>query len=782
MAEVESSICEFSVIIPAYNAESSIVRCLDALKNQSIRRDMYEIIVVDDGSTDETGDLARQAGAKVFCQENQGPAMARNHGVEQAKGDIIVFTDSDCIADTEFLDEMIKPFSDPTIVGVKGAYRTKQKRLWARFAQVEFMERYAKLSRSKSIDFVDSYAAAFRKNIFSQVGGFDAHFPVANNEDVDLSYKIARLGHPMVFNPKAIVYHTHPDAMKRYLKLKFSRAYWRMLVYRRFPEKIVSDSYTPQSLKIQIVLSGLMLFSLAGGIFSRTFLLMSVAFLLMFLLATIPFLLRAFHFDPRIAIFCPAAIFLRSIAFGLGIITGLLSQRRRDLLIPSLLLMSDLTAALFAYLGAYWCRAVLLVSFMRPFDHTLGLYVALFPLVLFIWIISCQSLGLYREKSHNSRVKEFTSVTRAVSYSVFAIVVISFFLKWEYSRFFILAYWGFAIIMANVFRTMVRRFQDRMRQRGLQTNLLIIVGTGEPARQLLRKLRESGDTGQKIVGVVDDERPPENDSDWANIPWLGSVAELESAIRDSGADDVYIAKTDWQHRRLLDLVVRCEKTGAGFKIVSDLASIVTAGAMLSSLSGIPVIDLKEEHHDWGRRTCKRIMDLVLGTLFFAVFLPLIALIGLLVHIIIPGSILIEQERVGKYGRLFKMLRFRVSQQKKDFSPGLHQTLFGRFLERTHLDELPQFINVIRGEMSLVGPRPEVPEIVATYDSWQRKRLEVAPGITGLWQILGPVGKPLHEDLEYDFYYIKNYTIWMDLSILVQTIPVIFTGKGEINSP
>lgn len=772
--------CEISVVIPAYNAASTLGECLQALLDQTLDRDNYEIIVVNDGSTDATAVVAATYDVTVLEQSNQGPALARNTGAENARGDIIVFTDADCVADHMFLEEMVKPFSDPRIVGVKGVYRTRQNRLWARFAQIEFMERYAKLERSESIDFVDSYAAAFRKRVFMQVGGFDPHFPVANNEDVDLSYKIAGLGYPMVFNPSAIVFHTHPDSMSRYLKLKFSRAYWRMLVYRRYPEKIVSDSYTPQSLKIQIILTGLMLLFLLFGIVSTTAAMTGLVFFALFLLATIPFVLRTARYDPPLVLFSPVGIFLRSVAFGLGIVSGVLAQRKRSLLFPMLLLAGDFVAATGAYLGAYWVRATLVAPLMRPFDHTLGLYVSLVPVVVAIWLLSCQSLGLYREKTHNSRVKEFTSVTRAVSHSVFAIVIISFFLKWDYSRFFILAYWSIAVVLANGIRTFVRRTQDRMRRKGVQTNFCLIVGTGEPARSLLKEIRGTGDKGQKIVGVVDDEEPLPDDPDWGDIPWLGPVAGLEKAIRESGADDVYIAKTEWQHREILNLVVRCEKTGAGFKIVSDLASIVTGSAMISSVSGIPVIDLREERHDWGRRMTKRMMDIVLAMLILIPAFPFMLLLGLLIHLVFPGSILVEQERVGRNGRLFKMLRFRVFPGKTDTAAEFRGSRIGRFLQRTHLDELPQLINVLRGEMSLVGPRPEVPEIVNTYEPWQRKRLEVSPGMTGLWQILGPVGKPLHEDLEYDFYYIKNFSIWMDVSILVQTIPVLLAGKGPVS--
>ena len=216
-----------SVIIPAYNAEETIGRCLQALENQSIDKSLYEVIVVDDGSEDNTADIARGFNCKVVSQKQGGPAKARNSGVYQSTGDIILFTDSDCEPDKNWIEEMVKPFDNPEIIGVKGIYKTKQESTVARFIQIQFEERYKKLSKQDNIDFVDTYSAGFRKKTFLNVGGFDPNFPVASNEDVDLSYKMALTGKKMVFNPKAIVYHSHLDDWKEYIKLKFTRAYSR---------------------------------------------------------------------------------------------------------------------------------------------------------------------------------------------------------------------------------------------------------------------------------------------------------------------------------------------------------------------------------------------------------------------------------------------------------------------------------------------------------------------------------------------------------------------------
>lgn len=319
-----------SVIIPAYNAEKTIGKCLQALIGQFYPAGSYEIIVVDDGSTDNTGKIAKEHDIHYIRQDNQGPAAARNRGCREARGGILLFTDSDCVPDADWIKEMVKPFKDSKVMAVKGAYRTKQKNIVARFAQLEFEERFEILKRAESIDMIDTYSAGFRKEAFIQMGGFDTSFPVANNEDTELSYRMSKSGFKMVFNPGAIVYHLdHPDSIKRYAWLKFWRGYWRTMVYKKFPDKMLKDSYTPQTLKLQILF--LFLFALvcpvtlffpAYGIYPMIFLGIINGFLF------VPFLLFALKRDPVIGLFVPFLLFVRAISIGLGTAWGVFRFRR----------------------------------------------------------------------------------------------------------------------------------------------------------------------------------------------------------------------------------------------------------------------------------------------------------------------------------------------------------------------------------------------------------------------------------------------------------------------
>ena len=318
-----------SVIVPAYNAAGSIGQCLESLLSQSYPKDLYDVIVVDDGSTDETGVIVRQYPVVYLHQTNQGPAKARNKGAEKAQGEIVLFTDSDCIATPDWIEEMVAPFADPEVIAVKGAYLTKQSSLVARFAQLEFDERFEMLKKVESIDMVDTYSAGIRKEIFDRLHGFDTSFPTANNEDTELSYRMVALQKKMVFNPRAIVYHLgHPATFKRYATLKYSRGYWRMVVYKKFPEKMVKDTYTPQVLKLQIAFLFLLILSFPfcfvfpgiGGLFTLLFSIILCALM-------VPFTIRGIVKDPAAGLISPLLLLIRAAALGLGAVVGAIHSK-----------------------------------------------------------------------------------------------------------------------------------------------------------------------------------------------------------------------------------------------------------------------------------------------------------------------------------------------------------------------------------------------------------------------------------------------------------------------
>ncbi|MCX6799370.1 MAG: glycosyltransferase [Candidatus Diapherotrites archaeon] len=315
-----------SVIIPAFNAEKTLRQCLESTERQEFRGE-FEIIVVDDGSTDSTIRIAGEfKKVRVVKQKHAGPAVGRDNGAKHAKGGIIIFVDSDCIADKNWLAEMLAPFGNKEVAGVQGIYKCRQKELIARMTQLEIEERYIKMAKSKYIDFIGSYSAGYRKSVFEEMKGFDTSFPMASGEDTDLSFRIHAAGYKMVFNKKAFVYHTHPTTLKKYLKVKFYRAFWRTKIYKKHMKKMAGDSYTSQVMKAQIALFYLLALALlatpllpgtlfyAGGIF------------LLFILSTIPFALWAARRDSSVAAAAPFLTVLRTAAFCTGFACGTIKQ------------------------------------------------------------------------------------------------------------------------------------------------------------------------------------------------------------------------------------------------------------------------------------------------------------------------------------------------------------------------------------------------------------------------------------------------------------------------
>ncbi|MFH0714660.1 MAG: glycosyltransferase [Candidatus Diapherotrites archaeon] len=307
-----------SVIIPCHNEQKHIAECLNALRAQD---EKCEVIVVDDASTDETAQIVKKfKNVQYFRQEKKGPAAARNLGARKAKGEILIFTDADCVPEKNFTREMLKPFAEKEIAGVQGAYRTRQKNWMARFSQLEIEERYEKMKKNPYIDFVSTYAAAYRKNDFAGQGGFDEKFPTASGEDTEFSYALSERGKKLAFAPNAIVFHSHPESLAQYLHVKFFRGFWRVRLYSKHRGKMLKDSYTTTALKAQIALATLLVLGILLSSFTQW--IAAIALVLMIASAW-PFLRFCAKKDKAVAGTVPTVVFLRSFAFLSGLAWGL---------------------------------------------------------------------------------------------------------------------------------------------------------------------------------------------------------------------------------------------------------------------------------------------------------------------------------------------------------------------------------------------------------------------------------------------------------------------------
>ncbi|NDY58657.1 glycosyltransferase [Desulfovibrio sulfodismutans] len=320
-----------SVVIPALNAARHLPGCLAALHAQTMPAAAFEIIVVDDGSTDDTASVAQACGATCLCQPHTGPGAARNRGARMAQGSILVFTDADCRPEPDWLEAMVQALSaraGSSTAGAQGVYATDQQSLVARFAQSEFEDRYELMRRHPSIDLAATYSAAYRRDVFLEAGGFDERFPRADNEDTELSYRLSAKGHSLALAPGAVVRHQHPATLGSYLRRKFSRGYWRTQVYRLYPDKAARDRYTTVPVKLGTLaamawilgsLAGLAALPLAGGGLLALAQVCPAAMLAL----SWPMARRNWHSRRALGAVTPGMILLRGVALGCGVLWGM---------------------------------------------------------------------------------------------------------------------------------------------------------------------------------------------------------------------------------------------------------------------------------------------------------------------------------------------------------------------------------------------------------------------------------------------------------------------------
>ncbi len=354
-------------------------------------------------------------------------------------------------------------------------------------------------------------------------------------------------------------------------------------------------------------------------------------------------------------------------------------------------------------------------------------------------------------------------------------------------------------VIANVALLLLLRIALRIGfrfagSRQLQEVHVLIVGAGKVGRQVAQRMNDLRWTGLTPVGFVDDDS-----SKWnlliEDIPVLGRLADAIRIVKELGIDEVVFALPLRAHRRLEDLVIALQTEPVRVRVVPDFFDLTMIRATVEDFGGMPLIGLRDPAIDGYSRLIKRAFDLGLASCSLLLAAPLMLLIALAIRIDSPGPALFKQQRVGENGRLFTMLKFRsmvVDAEKRRLEvvqttgdgTVIHKqvddprvTRVGRFLRRTSLDELPQLFNVLRGDMSLVGPRPELPFLVERYEPWQRQRFAVPPGMTGWWQVNGRSERLMHLHTEDDLYYIRNYSPLLDLQILWRTVGVVLRGRG-----
>ncbi len=323
---------------------------------------------------------------------------------------------------------------------------------------------------------------------------------------------------------------------------------------------------------------------------------------------------------------------------------------------------------------------------------------------------------------------------------------------------------------------------------------ILVIGGGALGKQVAEVLDDYQRWGYELVGFLDDA-PDGVGGVTADGLRLGPISELERVVTQRRIDDVWIALPAGSHGKIRDVVERVGSLPVRVHVVPDYLPLALVSAKPHDFSGLPVIALRDPVISGMPRIVKRAFDIIVSSGLLIATAPIMAIIAAVVRLDSPGPAIFRQERIGENGRRFRMFKFRTmmagaemldDQFKNETDIGAinHKqrldprvTATGRILRRCSLDELPQLFNVLRGDMSLVGPRPELPWLVAKYDPRQRRRLAVPQGITGWWQVNGRSDKPMHLHTDEDLHYVYHYSLWLDLQILAKTVKAVIWGHG-----
>lgn len=401
--------------------------------------------------------------------------------------------------------------------------------------------------------------------------------------------------------------------------------------------------------------------------------------------------------------------------------------------------------------------------------------------------------GIYHYVRGRTWLEEFYGLLTATFTGIVILVFIFFFFRPQYYSRLIYLYAGvLSVFFLTVARVAVRMALGYLRQRGIGVDRALVVGGGEIGRAIMRNVLAQPDLGYRIEGFVDDD--PDK-ADIGNFPRLGSTDQLARLLRERAIDEVIITLPWHAREKIMDIIEIAEVSGARVKIVPDLFQLSLSQIAVDAVGGIPLIGVKETSFTSGALALKRVMDVLLTAALLLLLLISMGIIAFLIKISSPGPIIFAQPRVGRGGKLFTAYKFRTMRQgaedeKEDLlhlneaSGPLFKmrndprvTSIGRWLRRTSFDELPQLWNVLNGDMSLVGPRPPLPNEVAQYQDWHKRRLDVAPGVTGLWQVSGRSELTFDEMVMLDLYYIENWSPWLDIWIMLKTIPALLTARG-----
>jgi exopolysaccharide biosynthesis polyprenyl glycosylphosphotransferase len=478
----------------------------------------------------------------------------------------------------------------------------------------------------------------------------------------------------------------------------------------------------------------------------------------------------------------------------------MLKQKAR--LIARIVYLADLALTSVAFFAAFYLRNLIFPK-LAPGTFPTGLfplseYLKVYPLVLIIWSVLLFTYHSYHSHRTVPLTREVITTIRVVIAGNVLLATIAYLLPLrQLSRAWLILFAIFSALFLIIEKVALRIIARFVRSKGLNYRTVLIVGTGRRATDLAHVLEGHKYWGYKILGFVSDGHHLSNG--WSSYRIFGSVPDLrrilESGRTPEPIDEVVFAVTRKKLDEMKQIFLMCEELGIRTRVAMNFFTNRLARIEIEELEGIPFLTFTTTPSNETQLAFKRLLDITVSLLILGIAAPIIFAIAAAIKVTSPGSVLFKQKRIGLNGRMFTLYKFRTMIEDAHERLGeiahLNQmsgpvfkaksdpriTPVGRILRKFSLDEIPQLWNVLKGDMSLVGPRPPIPEEVASYHRWHRRRLSMKPGLTCLWQVSGRNNIDFDHWMQLDLQYIDNWSPSLDLKILLRTIPAVLSGKG-----
>lgn len=429
-------------------------------------------------------------------------------------------------------------------------------------------------------------------------------------------------------------------------------------------------------------------------------------------------------------------------------------------------------------------------DYYTPIGNFLSLEIGIIIGVILIFVVR----GLYSVRLANSVFTQMRLIV--ISLTIGLTILMAYYFVFQppsNSRLLVPFVWLSAIVILCLGRIVLSSLMGLLHRLGLGETRVLMVGSGRLSKMIMQHLAATPNLGYSIVGFLHDMHEPAGD--FGRFPMLGTLEDLALVIRSMQVDEVIIALPSEMHIQAIRSVRLCERLGATFKLVPELYELSLSRIDVEAIEGIPLLGIRQKPLNTVQRTVMRLTDILGAVLVLCLGSPVWLCFALIIKLTSPGEAIFSQSRVGLNGRVFKCYKFRTMQ--KNAEQVLHTLLaqneaqgplfkmkddprvtsIGKFLRRSSLDEIPQLLNVIKGDMSLVGPRPPLSREVEQYEEWQKGRLAMKPGMTGLWQVRGRSNLTFDEGVLMDLYYIENWSLRLYYHILLRTVPSVLFSRG-----